>query len=143
MDNETKELAHAVTQARVRAVDGRLFPVALKAQVAAFCRRKRDEGTPMHQLGEALGLSSGQLYSWCRSYPESRFAQVEVIESSLDDTLTLPTSTVLEYIAQSGDSNRREEVYQPVVTLSLISPTGWRVEGLTLSMLAELMGRPS
>lgn len=89
------------------------YPLQLKQAVAEFARAQRSAGVPYEALATELGLSINTVRRWCEGMREGRMAKVE---------LTLPASS-------------RDPV--------LVTRTGHRVEGLTLSALGDLLERLS
>lgn len=85
---------------------GRRFPPALRARVINWVAGRRTAGTPWNALEEELGISAVTLQAWAAARPDTtppRLVPVEVHEDT------------------------------PPVTVSLVSPTGWRVEGVPLA----------
>lgn len=86
------------------------YPVEVRAKVVAFATAARASGASWPALAAALDLSVSTLSAWCASASCGTFLPVVVAEP--------------------------ERVNPPVV---LISPGGWRVEGLGVGELRLLL----
>jgi hypothetical protein len=96
-------------------------------QRASYVRRARQllaqPGTTVSAAAERLGLNPGTLYGWLRKPDVGAFLSVTVIPES---TALIVTEPVVQ-------------VCRPVV----VSPGGYRVEGLDVDAIAELLGKLS
>jgi hypothetical protein len=113
MDDESRAL-----RARIEALQvtgrGRRYPEELKRDLLGYVARVRLRGVTVHQLEGALGVSWHTLARWRRRTPHApKLLPVRVHEASA---------------AATG---------QPV----LVSPSGWRVEGLSLEQLGIVLAR--
>jgi hypothetical protein len=83
---------------------GKPYPAALKVRIAEYVRSERSAGTTWAQLTSELGVASESLRLWCSKAPDATRALV-------------PVSVVAD----------REEQ-----TITVVSASGHRIEGLTL-----------
>lgn len=88
------------------------FPAELRARVGRWLSARRAEGAPWSALSEALGIAEGTARRWADGGTSGGFVSVQLDAPAL----------------------RREG---PV----LITPRGYRVEGLDAAMLHELLER--
>ncbi|HUK65022.1 MAG TPA: hypothetical protein VLV15_16920 [Dongiaceae bacterium] len=89
------------------------IPDAVRAQVLAYTRRQRGVGRSWTRIAHTVGLSVGSLKNWSRTpRPARTLVPVEV------------ATPVLEV---------------PVRTLVVVSPGGYRVEGLDLATATALL----
>jgi len=110
-------LRHALAQCRAReTAPTKRYPAALRHQVTAHALNRRSAGVPFRVIASDLGVSFATLQRWVQAVPLRRLRRVEVSE--------LPGSRL-------GGS----ESVRPV----LFSPTGYRVEGLDVAALMELL----
>lgn len=89
------------------------YPLQLKQAVAEYVRSRRSAGVSYETLVGELGLSINTLRRWSEGRREGRLAKV---------SLTNPT---------------------PSLDLVLVTRTGHRVEGLSISSLGDLLERLS
>jgi hypothetical protein len=85
----------------------------VRAQVLAYTRRQRGAGRSWTRIAHTVGLSVGSLKNWSRTPPPAR------------------TLVPVEVAA------RPPEV--PVAALVVVSPGGYRVEGLDLATASALL----
>ena len=92
----------------------RRFPPTLRARITAWVASRRTSGAPWSALASELGIPAATLQTWEAASPTAvspRLVPVEVAEAA-------PA--------------------QPA-TVTLVSPTGWRLEGIPLSLVAQLL----
>lgn len=88
---------------RVERGRGRRYPAALRERAVRYARSRRDEGASWATIGEELTVRWETLRRWCMDVePPSAMVPVEVFSTS-----PLPQSEV-----------------------AVVSPTGWRLEGI-------------
>jgi hypothetical protein len=90
------------------------YPPKLRAQVGAYARAKRAEGLTWRAIAEEVGLSRTAVATWAKeAAPQgaSRLVPVVLVEEPQEGT-----------------------------PLSLVSPHGFRLEGLSLQQAAQLLG---
>jgi len=92
-----------------RADRGRRVPPQLRARLTAAARKLRSGGASWVAIGEALGVTGETARRWCAS-------------------ASTGTALVPVQVAEPEE--------QPV---SLVSPSGYRVEGLSLEQAAKLL----
>ena len=98
-------------------------PAPVRARVAAYVSARRDAGATCNAISSALGISRRCVQTWGSEQTPLKLVPVEVIEPDEPPAIG-PTK-----IACTAPSLR------PI----LVSPRGYRVEGLTLAALAELL----
>ncbi len=101
--------AMRVLAAAVEQRQGFRYTEELRERLTAYARDARGRGANWHQLGKELGVSSKTLHRW---------------------------------VGRSGGPARFVAV-RPTATkgtgLALVSPAGWRIEGLSVSDVATLL----
>jgi predicted transcriptional regulator len=116
MDRELTELRRAVTELGPMR-PGRRLPALLRDRILAVVRARNAAGGSLRQLAENLGLSAETL---------SRWLAADGAEEPRKGASTRPLPVV---------------VAAPAVTLTLVTPGGHRLEGLSVDTAAELLGR--
>ena len=94
----------------------RRFPSVLRARITAWVASRRTSGAPWSVLASELGIPAATLQTWEAASPTAvspRLVPVEVAEAA-----------------------PAPEAAGPV---TLVSPTGWRLEGIPLSLVAQLL----
>jgi hypothetical protein len=81
------------------------IPDAVRTRVIVYAREQRSRGKTWRSIAEAVGLSATVLQRWMRAAPEAscRLARVKVVADP-----------------------------EAIAAVSLISPSGYRIEGVTL-----------
>ena len=97
---------------RGRRGQARRYSRELRLDAVAYLKRKKAEGTTAEQAASELGVSSWSLSRWLRA-PESRGALVPVELTQVEES----------------------------TELSLVTPRGYRVEGLSEQRLLRLVER--
>lgn len=98
---------------------GKRYPAELRARAAAWVKRRRAEGMGWGLLGAELGVRWETLRSWCRTEtaPPRKLARVTVVKE-----------------------RRRHGDDSPERTLAVVvSPSGYRIEGLALADIVSLL----
>ena len=85
----------------------------MRAQVLAYARRQRAAGRSWPRIARAVGLSAGSLKNWSRTPPRAR--------------ALVPVAVAV----------RPRDV--PAPPLAVVSPGGYRVEGLDLATATTLL----
>ncbi len=84
---------------------GKLYAPAVQSAVVEFAERRRAEGGSWQQIAAELGMQFETVRRWCTKTPAAKvFKSVEVVE----------------------------EVRDEAPSLRIVSPSGHRLEGLTL-----------
>jgi len=96
------------------------YPKRIREQAARYACRRRAEKATWATIAKEVGVSTTSLANWSKALPESSTFVPVVVKT--------PSATPLP----AADS-----------LPTLISPTGYRVEGLSLQQLAQLLGRLS
>ena len=117
MDRELAELHRALVDLGPKR-PGRRIPARLKSRILSVVRGRQANGESQRGLAEALGLSGETLRRWLTA------------PSAVEDRAPvrpLPVSVM--------------PLPSPAVSLALVTPTGYRVEGLTVASAVELLSR--
>jgi transposase len=117
---KTAEQLRAALAGTERRGAGRPYPAALRREVVAYVKARRDQGIGLVAAAREIGVSAFSVTRWRsaqRSGPESTFRKVVVTESCAD-------AVILE-------------------TMGIVvhGPRGLRLEGLPLQAVAELWQR--
>jgi hypothetical protein len=90
----------------------------VRRELIAFARRRRSDGVGIHRIAAVTGVSSESIRRWTRGEE--------------------PRSIVRDLIAVDV----HEDVLRPAVgSLSVCSPSGYRIDGLTLEQAVVALGR--
>lgn len=103
MDREARELARRVARLGRRG-RGMQYPRQLRERIAAWVRARRQQGDWWCDLSRAIGVSAETLKRWAADHGTSQIALVPV------EVLDAP----------------------PAGTVTLVSPTGLRIEGVAV-----------
>ncbi len=97
---------------------GKRFPAEIRSQVLRVVEVERSKGMTWRKIAEQLGVTQQKLFRWRRQErsgrPANAFVPVRIVEAR--------KST-------------------PAEGLSLVTPSGYRLEGLTLESAANLLAR--
>jgi hypothetical protein len=93
---------------------GNRYPSPLRARVVAFAQARRGEGATWVQIAAELGLELETVRRWC-------------LKSN--DAVAAPAILPVEIVADSGAA----------AGLSIVSPSGVRVEGVTLAEVIAVL----
>ena len=117
MPSTASSLHHTIT--RLRGTTSRRsvrYPASLRREILGFARHRRSAGESLKEIARDLGLPWQTLHRWLERSPRRRFRPVAVVASP----------------PESADSG-------PAITI--VSPQGFRVEGLDLASAADLLKR--
>ena len=112
MQHEVSELRRRVHALGLRHRGARV-PPTLRAAIAAYARDERTAGASCGAIAERLGVSAESIRRWARPGP------------ARDGRGLVPVHVVAEAAA----------------TITVWSPTGYRVDGLSVEEAAELLRR--
>ncbi|HTE56562.1 MAG TPA: hypothetical protein VK698_37170 [Kofleriaceae bacterium] len=113
-DHEGRHLRRQVV-ARVRG-RGKRYPEGLRRRVTAWARQRRDGGASLQVLSKELGLSMETVRRWTATARDST-----------------PARTALVPV---------EVIEEPTARLAVVvSPSGFRLEGLTLDEAVAVLAR--
>jgi hypothetical protein len=97
---------------RVETGRGKRYPAELRTRVVNWARGRRAEGASWEEIKRQLGQQFDTVRRWCVDGDETKaLVPVRVVTTEV-----------------------------PSRTLSVVSPTGYRIDGLTLSEAAALLG---
>ena len=97
--------------------NGRRLPSRLRERVVAFARRRRHGGATIRAVGLELGFSYETIRRWTSAAPADRV-----------ETMPVPVEIVAAAAAPAVER-----------TVSVVSPAGFRVDGLSLDEAATLL----
>ncbi len=117
MDREAARIRGLVREAGPRRRGARL-PDEVRRELIAFARRRRSDGIGVRRIAAAAGVSSESIRRWTRR-DERR-------------------STAHELVAVEV---RGEVTPAAIGALSVCSPSGYRIEGLTFEQAVVALGR--
>lgn len=101
-------------------------PPAVRRAVLAYVAAARAEGRPWGRIAEAVGLSESALRRWREE------------EDGGEPCALLPVAVIAEHEARRGAHAGPLGVGD---ALTLVSPRGYRVEGLGVEQVATLLAR--
>ncbi|MFE8598192.1 transposase [Archangium violaceum] len=103
------------------------FPEALRAFAVRYVAYALEKGDTVKAVVERLGVSEPTLQAWRRGQtPGSKARRGEQRAAPLVPVVVHP---------------RKEEGLRAATTFAVVSPQGWRVEGLGLEEAAQLLRR--
>ena len=118
-DDRARVLRREIT-ARERG-RGKKYPFTLRLRAGAWIETQIAEGISLREAGRRIGIDDGTAQRWLRT--------AQVVASRRPSTALKPVESIGEETAASAAER--------VVTV--VSPAGFRVDGLTLAEAAELM----
>lgn len=111
MADTAQDLRSLIERHRDKVQKNAGYPEPVRQRVGAYARRRRQAGARWSELTAELGISSTTMSNWMRALPpEPTF-------------LPVPVSTPPA----------------PPQFLTVTSPAGWRIDGLSFSQLTEMM----
>ena len=122
-DHELHELRREL--AKTHTGRGIYYPDALRERVSAWAYRRRDQGAPWPVIAAELGCQSSTLRRW---------VQVEGVrrrKNSKPGTALVPVQVVGASPLVAAEMMPIEAAAE-LPRLSVVSPAGFRIEGLTL-----------
>jgi hypothetical protein len=93
---------------------GKRYPAALRDRISSWARRELERGRSLRTIAGALALHRETLRSW-------------VADAASSSAALVPVEVVSEH--------------QVARSFAVVSPTGFRIEGLTLDDVAALVAR--
>jgi hypothetical protein len=117
MDREAARIRGLVRAAGPRGRGARL-PDEVRRELIAFARRRRRDGVGVRRIAAATGVSTESIRRWT-ARDEPRTTARELV--------------AVEVLAEAAPA--------PIGTLSVCSPSGYRIDGLTLEQAVVVLGR--
>lgn len=117
MTSKSSDLREAIAQSRAGRARWRC-PLPLRAQVVALAQEQREAGMSIQTVARELGLSESGLSRWLKA--------AEPLKA---------TEPLLRPVRLSQTSSPNPE------SLVLVTPQGFRLEGLSLTSAADLLRR--
>lgn len=117
MDREAARIRELVRAAGPRGRGMRL-PEDVRRELIALARRRRSDGVGVDSIAAATGVSSESIRRWTQGF-ESRSLSRELVAVDVRDDVRLPT----------------------LGSVSVCSPSGFRIDGLTLEQAVAALGR--
>jgi hypothetical protein len=112
MDREARWLREQVVRCGPRTRGARV-PAALRAQIAAYAQQRRGDGASCAGIAAGVGVSTESIRRWVTPRP-----------------VTTERALVAVHVVDAAPAGER---------LAVVSPTGYRVDGLTLGQVAALL----
>lgn len=129
MEKELEQFRQEAQRLRAGRQGGSLpFPETLRAFAVRYAQHTLEAGGTVVEAAEKLGVSAPTLYEWRKGRTEGR-GQRKLPEKSA----ALVPVRVDERAASPEVAGLQQVV--------LVSPGGWRVEGLSVESAAQLLGR--
>jgi hypothetical protein len=125
MDTDTAKTLRALLARSRPSVNVEGYPLEVRARAGAWIRTRRDAGARWTELGRELGITRTTARAWATREVETSAREAEVRSPSF-----LPVRV--------GDGEPSESTSGSPV---LITPRGYRVQGLGLEQLAALLER--
>lgn len=116
--------------AKLRADKRQRYPEALRRRILNWVDRATDEGTKEHECAKAIGVKTWRFTMWRRreareEEQELRAIDEERVENDEAEPLALVPVEVPSFDGMSG--------------LVVVSPSGYRVEGLSIDQVVTLL----
>ncbi len=96
---------------KMRRGRGQRYAPELKSQASAWAKAERRAGGSWKTIAAAIGVHPKTLRDWCMQAGETRLRRVHVVED------------------------------EAPASVSVVSPSGYKIEGLTLSEATALLGK--
>ncbi|MGE3765572.1 MAG: hypothetical protein AB7L94_25170 [Kofleriaceae bacterium] len=103
----------------------RRYPVGLKQRILSWVSRAVGDGMMESECARVLGVKSYRFVMWRREEAPLAMPDVPASESLALVPIELTESPMLSTISTSG--------------VTLVSPTGYRVEGLTVDQVVDVL----
>ena len=113
MADTSRSLRALIKQHRGEVATKGGFPVEVRERVGRHIRRRRQAGVHWSKLATELGLSPATMTNWMKAVPE-------------------PQSVFLPVPVE-------KRTQPPLANLTVTSPAGWRIDGLNIDQLAQLI----
>lgn len=131
---ESLEVVRGLVAAGRPTAWSRGYPPAVRERVAAYVLARRSRGDQPSRIASDLGISRHSVIAWAKGRP-SEPATPRLVPVVLDVGDTLPDPATAEAIVPATTATASS------TPLTLVSPRGFRLEGLTVDAAAELLGR--
>ena len=129
MEKELEQFRQEAQRLRAGRQGGSLpFPEVLRAFAVRYAQHTLEAGGTVVEAAEKLGVSAPTLYEWRKGRTEGRGRR------KLPEKSAALVPVRVGERAASGEVARLQQVV-------LVSPGGWRVEGLSVESAAQLLGR--
>ena len=115
MDDLTHRIREEIQHCRSERSRRPEYPDSLRQKIVALARERRESGAGVHRIAQSLGLSPNTLYAWLR------------------EGKTTPGLRAVDVVAT------RRRASTPRSTPTLITPRGFRIEGLGVQDLVTLL----
>lgn len=130
MEKELEQFQQEVQRLKAGRKGGSLpFPEALRAFAVRYLEQMQAAGGSVVEAAGKLGVSAPTLYEWRKG----RTAGSTKRKKSTERSGVLVPVRVGERTAEAAVAGAQQVV--------VVSPSGWRVEGLSVESAAQLLGR--
>lgn len=138
--DEAKQIRNEV--AKLRPDKRRRYPEELRRRILNWVDRATDAGQLEHECSKLIGVKAWRFTQWRRL--ETRMAQAEADARTTKAEAELRTA---EAEAEVGTAETEPLALVPIAVsglamgspMSLVAPSGYRVEGLSLEQVAALL----
>ena len=138
--DEAKQIRNEV--AKLRPDKRRRYPEELRRRILNWVDRATDAGQLEHECSKLIGVKAWRFTQWRRL--ETRMAQAEADARTTEAEAELRTA---EAEAEVGTAETEPLALVPIAVsglamgspMSLVAPSGYRVEGLSLEQVAALL----
>ena len=140
--DEAKQIRNEV--AKLRPDKRRRYPEELRRRILNWVERATDAGQLEHECSKLIGVKAWRLTLWRRL--ETRMAQAEADARKAEAELRMAKAKP-DVEAEMGAAEAEPLALVPIAVsglamgspLSLVAPSGYRVEGLSLEQVAALL----
>ena len=132
MTGSRDELKKKIAACRRNAVGARQYPAALRLEIVRYLDREVRGGGHFTALCRELGVQAMVVRRWRKEEREGGFAEVRVVTEGA-------TPSVGRRAAERPELEESPVMVPGPVVLT--SPSGWRIEGLSVEAVAQLLPR--
>ena len=153
MTGSKKQIQEKISHCQENSAGARQYPAALRAEIVRYLDREVQCGGHFAELCRELGVHSVLARRWRRRFREGGFAAVTVVEEAVPavsapvaEKAAAEQAAALSPALPVGRPETSPAAVLPIdqlATITLTSPGGWRIEGLSLDAVAALLPRLS
>ena len=130
---DTARLIRAAVAAVERPYHSFPYPLDLRARVIGFARHRRTQGASWRTIGDEVGVDPSSVHGWCADRPAGESSEGAGRGSRGDVGLVPVVVTAEPAPAAPGSPGSGS-------AMSLVTPGGYRLEGLGLHDALVLLG---
>ena len=117
MDEQTRSIRDAIQHHRSDRTQKPQYPADLRAAVVAYAAARREKGDGVHLIAKDLGFNANTLYGWLGEKGKGAAAGLRAVD-------------VVATRGRSGGAGG---------TVTMVTPRGLRIEGLSVHEMAVLL----